>query len=248
MDKDYTNFNGYFDTESLLKIKFTPSKIITQNSSNAMDSGIKATPISDGSMIFLVPNTFQEDIIHTWGNYDSLGTRAVKKEGQLIKVTSDTTNQIKALTNSAITGAKTAWTTGSLTKALSTGHTGNVVTKKVDTPTTFQDSQRRSLSLTLILSDIGNTEKNVFEPVRLLQKYSCAEKDITRFGFNMPYIFTVETIDSPLIYIEYSALTSVQPTYYGPYRDGFPSKCELTLKFDDLQPLYRRSFEKRGNS
>jgi hypothetical protein len=36
-------------------------------------------------------------------------------------------------------------------------------------------------------------------------------------------------------------ITAIQPTYRGPYRDGYPSICELTLSFKDLDPLYHES-------
>jgi len=46
-----------------------------------------------------------------------------------------------------------------------------------------------------------------------------------------------------LIDIGYSALTVVTGTYNGPYRNGFPTHATLSLSFEELQPLYRESFD-----
>jgi hypothetical protein len=121
----------------------------------------------------------------------------------------------------------------------------SVVTKKLDTPVTFKDSNRRTLDITVELADQGNTCNDVFKPVRMLEKYSCAKKG-SGVDFELPYIFTVRTKTSEgynsLIYMNNAALISVQPTWYGPYRNGYPSKCELLLSFRDMEPLYRNSF------
>jgi hypothetical protein len=42
-----------------------------------------------------------------------------------------------------------------------------------------------------------------------------------------------------IISLRAAALQSVQPTYQLPYIDGYPSKCDLTLNFIDVNPLNR---------
>ena len=201
-----------FQSKDVLLLKITPYKVIDQSTYNASDKGIRTT-LDDEPMVFLLPSTFQDNVIHDWGNVDALGTRAVQKFNDLKKGLYELTRG----------GTK-------------------VVTQKMDTPTTYIDSTRRLLDITFVLADQGSTKDDVFEPVRRLQKYSCAEK-LSSNEFDLPYIVTVETIDSDLIYIQYAAITSVQPSWYGPYRSGYPSKCDLTVTFQELEPLYRNSFD-----
>lgn len=211
----------YDKSPDILRFSITPYKIVTQSSTDALTKGIVKEKV-DEPMIFLAPMTFQENTIHEWANYDSLGTRFAQKFNQLETLTADVATSVKNL---------------------GSGNSGHVITKKLDTPMTFSDSNRRVLVITFQLVDQGDTEIDVFTPVRLLQQYSCAEKKNSTFDFDLPYIFTVETINSNLVYIENAALGSVQPTWIGPYRNGYPSKCELTLDFKDIEPLYRRTFD-----
>lgn len=220
-----TTFN--FDSNDILLIQFTPYRIIEQDSGNAAHMGFQKEPVEE-PMILLAPLSFQDDVIHTWSNYDSLGTRIVEKG-----------NVLEGLTKQVLGTAK----------GISMGQGfGKVVTQKLDVPMTFNDSNRRQISLIFTFADQGNTKTDVFEPVRKLQIYSCADKTDGFYDFDMPYIFTVETLNSDLLYIEHAALQSVQPTWFGPYRNGYPSKCELTVQIQDLDPLYRKTFNRNNAS
>jgi len=222
--------NKYFSQNGpdTLYVRLQAYKISTISTINAGSPGIKSDPIGE-EMIFLMPSTYSTTITHEWENVDQIGTRAVQKYQKTIKSAKDIKGSIST-----------------------TNIGGDVITSKIDTPITFKDSNRRTLNLTINLSDQGDTKNDVFYPVRKLEKYSCASKGgvNNKFDFELPYIFEVETfsdsnVTSDLIYMKHAALLSVQPTYYGPYRKGYPSKCELTLSFRDMEPLYRNSFERR---
>jgi len=197
-----------------LYLELTAYKIKQQNSSVASAKGINKSKIG-GPYELLMPKTFSTTISHTWENVDQLGTRFMQKYNKIQTLVEDAKN------------------------------VNNVVTRKLDTPVTFKDSNRRTLDITVELADQGSTYYDVFTPVRQLEKWSCAKKGDGTL-FELPYIFTVKTKTAdgrnPLISINNAALISVQPTYYGPYRNGYPSKCELTLSFKDMEPLYRTSF------
>ena len=67
-----------------------------------------------------------------------------------------------------------------------------------------------------------------------------------------PDIFRVDTETGsgqkvPLINIRNAALTSVQPSFQGPFIEGIPSKCELTLEFKDMEPMSKETFRKIGS-
>jgi len=214
--------NGYFTANGLdtLYVDIQPYKITQQSTSTASAAGISKS--KEGECItLLMPSTYSTTITHEWDNVDQLGTRFVQKYHKIEMLSKDLIN-----TGSSVMGGS---------------GTGGVITAKLDTPITFKDSNRRTLDLTFELADQGDTKKDVFDPVRKLEKYSCASKSSSTM-FELPYIFKVNTINSELIRLENAALISVQPTYYGPYRMGYPSKCELILSFRDMEPLYRSSF------
>ena len=213
-------FGNNADGDGILKIKLTARPLKSQSNMNAGISGIRKGNVV-GSFIFLLPSTFSETISHQWENYDSVGTRAG--------------NKLNATEIAAKQAAEVA-------KGIKKGNTGNVITQKYDTPITYTNSNRRSLDLTFQLADNGDTKNDIFMPVRTLERFSCAEKKNGSNVFKPPYVFEVKTTkNSKLVYMSDAALQSVQPTYYGPYRKGYPSKCELTLNFIDITPLYRRS-------
>ena len=52
-----------------------------------------------------------------------------------------------------------------------------------------------------------------------------------------------ESTSTPFLEADYTALTAVQPTYMAPYdENGIPMRCELTLTFKELPPVYSDSF------
>jgi len=196
-------------TEDSLWLEVQAYEILEQDSVDASSKGIKKMIIDD-PMLFLMPSTFSTTINHTYDNANSIAQPFAQKMAEFKKLGKDLSG-----------GGK------------------NIVTNKYDTPLTFMDTDRRILNVTVGLQDQGDTKSDVFLPVRALESYSCPEKTPGSFNLEMPYIFTVKTIDSDLIYFENAVLSSVQPTWYGPYRGGYPTKCELTLEFKDLEPLYR---------
>ena len=64
-----------------------------------------------------------------------------------------------------------------------------------------------------------------------------------------PYVFDIRIPrgatdkDDAVLYIaspnNYAVLTSVQPTFKAPYRDGLPTVCNMQLTFKELSPFYR---------
>ena len=217
------NNNPYGFSQDTLRIVIQPLTIQTQNSIIASEQSIVVSADKEEPLSFIAPSTFQEDIVHDWSPYDSIGTKIAQKGTDTIK-------------------SADAFTHTKDTLLSNKGIGGSVVTKKLDTPLAYNDSNRRQFTFTFILMDQGNTKLDVWQPVRDLQKWSCAEKK-NLVDYDLPKIFTVKSDPTGLLYIKYAALTSVQPTWYGPYREGFPSKCELSLSFRDLLPLYRSTFD-----
>jgi len=202
--------------EDTLWLELQAYKILEQSSTNASSKGIRREIIGS-PMLFLMPSTFSTTMNHNYDNANSIAQPFAE-----------------AAQNLTAKGKDLA------------GFGMRIITNKYDTPLTFKDTERRVLNITVGLQDQGNTKADVFFPVRILELYSCPDKTPGIFDFDMPYVFTVRTVDSELIYFENAVLTSIQPTWYGPYRGGYPSKCELTLEFKDLEPLYRKTLSDNG--
>lgn len=187
------------------------------------------------TMQLLLPMDFQQTVNHIWEDTDTLATklgekyRTLKTGGQQI---------LDAFTNNS--------GYGNIISGAASGVAD--VNVRPDSPTIFRSSQKREISLSFHLADQGDTEKDVFEPVNLLMYYSSSGAADEYFKIDYPYIFELQTVtgDSEpiqLINFKHAALTSVQPTYKGPYRNGYPTHCELTLQFKDLEPLFKKTFD-----
>lgn len=123
---------------------------------------------------------------------------------------------------------------------------------KVDTPLVYNDSNRREVTFVVNLAVYKDPYKDVLEPVHLLRQYSAPSlygSNAWETKIGMPNVFKVNTVMGngkivPIINMRHAALTAVQPTFSGPYQNGNPSKCELTLTFKDMEPLSKETFSR----
>ena len=196
---------------------------------------------------FLAPDSIIEHLGHTWAGYESLYSRASQAGATAIKginegaiIGNAGVSLIKAITNTSSIKQKLA------SMATAAGKT-NVTQTRIDTPLSYQDSDRRKYDFEFQLVDEGDTYNNVVFPVKKLEQYSCPGFR-NGVAIDLPYVFKISSLPSSsggkkLIDIGYSALTVVTGTYNGPYRNGFPTHATLSLSFEELQPLYRESFD-----
>ena len=195
---------------------------------------------------FLAPDSIIEHLGHTWAGYESLYSRASQAGATAIKginegaiIGNAGVSLIKAITNTSSIKQKLA------SMATAAGKT-NVTQTRIDTPLSYQDSDRRKYDFEFQLVDEGDTYNNVVFPVKKLEQYSCPGFR-NGVAIDLPYVFKIRSFPNhggkSLIDIGYSALTVVTGTYNGPYRNGFPTHATLSLSFEELQPLYRESFD-----
>ena len=196
---------------------------------------------------FLAPDSIIEHLGHTWAGYESLYSRA----SQTLALASKTGSEVKIIGNAGITGIKAITKPSSIKQKLASMATAagktNVAQTRIDTPLSYQDSDRRKYDFEFQLVDEGDTYNNVVFPVKKLEQYSCPGFR-NGVAIDLPYVFKISSLPSSsggkkLIDIGYSALTVVTGTYNGPYRNGFPTHATLSLSFEELQPLYRESFD-----
>ena len=188
----------------------------------------------------LAPNEIQENITHSWDVYDNLIGRA----SDLIKRYQKSTGDISTLASGLDALVDGGNTTGRVNQLLSGPIEG--ANYKVDSPLVYKDSNRREYTFMFQLVDQGDIQEDILNPVNDFRKYSSASNMVKgkmqTISIEFPHIFTLKSIPYDIINVKYAALIAVQPNYLGPYRNGLPSKCELTLTFRDLLPLYESSW------
>lgn len=197
----------------------------------------------------LAPTEIMENVSHDWGEYESLGSRIAQKMGE-IKTSINEAKGLASTLKQTITGGMSNTTARGIVGKIASGAAGVKVPKfKVDTSMVYQDTKRREYTFVFNFAVTGKgPEKEVFEPIREMQKLSCAEigGENALIDIKFPAIFKVYSEPSNIIKINHAALTAVQPTWKAPYKNGYPISCELQVRLMDIEPLYRRSFEEGG--
>ena len=216
---------------------------------------------------FLAQTELMETITHTWEPYDSIashiaGLYASVSTGieQLRGLSPDAQgksfeNLIATLVGKGASGIRTLISKMGNTVPIMVNTLNNwakggyVANYRVDTPLQYKGSERRSFELifNLINTESGRNYDNVVEPVKVLQMISTPSyKKDRENDFNadiiLPYLFEVNTTPGDLIRCDIAVLKSVNPTWKGPWIDGYPSRCELRLSFTEYRPLEQGVF------
>lgn len=206
-------------SEDTLWLQIIPRRLVI-NDINARLNQTSDTTTSYEPMWFLMPSQLMTNIKHNW---DDLATPA----GALRDITSKISNQLKLADE---TGKYSG-------NGISTGH-------KADNPYLYVGTERRTLGLSLEFSVFSDTYSDVFYPIQELIRHSSPEIASGSTEFTYPYIFSLQTWTGTskavdVISIKSVAITSVQPTYLGPWIGGYPSKATVEIDFEDLNPLYK---------
>jgi len=211
-----------------------------------------------GKWKFLAPMEIMEDVTHSWEEIETIHSRVASKAvswkktynelGQIGKsVVSDLDNWKAQPSDSISTGTSLSQLALNATKI-------GIEPYKMDLPITYMNSNRLTYSMTFSLALLPDktsagkalselTKKGIFEPVRELEKLSCAIMESEFVKISFPAVFSIKTVGSDLINIPRAAITSVQPTWKGPFVGGYPMSCELQVTFINMLPLYSNNFE-----
>lgn len=222
-----------------------PKKVEAMTALARQDYGGVALDAGAEVFKFLAPNDIQENIGHTWEEYESVTSRLANKVAGASKLIQEAKSQASTISQgvkSAVAAKKDYM--GVMMREVAQGMAGTPVpNRKIDAGMTYTTSERRRLSLAFTLIDEGNPNFDIVDPINRLKRYSCADKT-SLIHFSLPYVWEVYTEPQKFIHIKSAALVAVQPTFKGPFRNGLPSICEVQLDFLDLAPLYRATFEK----
>lgn len=190
---------------------------------------------------FLAPETITETHNHEWQEYSSIQSKILSKViafSVAFEQGKDIYNNLKtAYNNRGLPGGQ------SMMKLLMKAGDTRVPKYKMDTPLAYSSSQRRQYQLTFILAD--PEPKNVLDTVKLLEMYAAPESK-SEIDIEFPYVFSVYSEPEGLINIDYAAITSILPNWQHPYIGGLPMRCELTISFTDMSPLFRKTIETGG--
>lgn len=202
---------------------------------------------------FLAPMEIAENTVHEWTEYESVATRLAQTVSNIHRGKSaiEQTVQSAHIAGHPALGEGKADIEGGkalLQKAADHDLTG-ILNHRVDSTLVYSSSTRRQYTLTFPLAVYGGmlNQRMIFEGIRKLQKLSCPDlSGDDMIKIRLPAVFCIRTDPSPLILVNYAALTGVQPMWKGPYKNGYPMRVDLQLTFQDIEPLYRRSYEKGG--
>lgn len=220
---------------------------------------------------FLAQQELIETISHDWQPYDSVGStiagayaqfgistlEQIKalgpefRKGSVEEIVKALKAKFTTVTNQIQSSdKKTETILNALSNTFSAAAKGGYVANyRVDTPLQYKGSERRSFELvfTLINTQPGKNHEEVVLPVKLLEMLSSPSYGLQPDkGFNvdiiLPYVFSVNTKPGNLLTCDMAVLKQVQPTWRGPWIDGYPSRCELRLSFTEYRPLEQKVF------
>jgi hypothetical protein len=236
--------NGGSDT---LWIKISPLLINSRNYNGRYDGGYNTSATSE-VFYFMAPNDITENLNHNWEDNSDIGANIGTKITDNLGKADKLAETIYNIATAAQAGSGRSM--GTQVAASST----QSAFFKYDSPLIYNGANKREVTFTFELADQGDPGFDVYEPINTFLKYSCPGVDGQDFiKMKQPYLFEVVTVDgnnvnTGLIHLAKAALTSVQPAYHYPFRNGHPTKAELTLTFRNTYPSYRDTWDEGGGS
>lgn len=198
---------------------------------------------------FLAPDDgVQEVHNYDWEEYESMSTKLLNT----INTIEAGTKQIKQIASQTVNQMKRSydqWASGKGLASISPkDFIANAVgvTKpkfKIDSPLAFKTSHRRQFTLTFNLLSEGFTD--LTKHVKKIQAYAAPEST-DRFSIKYPHIWKVHSNPTGVLDIDIAACTSCQVNWMRPYFRGKPQRCELTLSFTDISPLFASTIKEGG--
>lgn len=199
---------------------------------------------------FLLPMSITTPLQHRWDDQSTVSGKLRDAVVGLIRESGLMVGEYQNIKNAAANVDKidVASARKFLGKVAQGGETNvSKFAMKNDNPVVYSNSSRRSLSIELNLAVYKSAYDDVFYPIKKLMEYSSpsALKDSV-IDYQYPTIFDLKVKHGDkltLLSIDNAVITSINPTMNGPYINGYPSSAELTLQFEDIDPLYVKSLQ-----
>lgn len=259
-----TEFNlvpsKYNADSDIMTMTITAKELTHQSGYPRGNEAIKTGKYSRAVWKFVSPVEIADNVVHSWEEYESIATRLAQTTANIQKsigsvkqaASAGNTALSQAITSVESGNASIDATTSLLRQASATAASQELtglLNYRIDSTLIYKNSRRREFSFTFPLMAYDNnlTEKRIYDAIRELQKLSCPEMDNNdNIKIRFPAVFHIRTNPSPLIKINHAALTAVQANWRTPFKRGLSMYTELVLTFQDIEPLYRRSFERGG--
>ena len=236
-------------------VTITPMKLKHQTTGNR--GGGFAITNKEEPFKLMAPLTMQENISHSWEEYQSVAARILSKVAGFDDLAADirAVGGIAQNMNKILDAAKSAkgveQTIRSTINAAGQQAQGiKIPHNKVDNPLVYKTSPHRSITFSFELASQAKKQpigKDIYDIAEKFIFYSSPDLKPNDIEVDLPYIFEVQSIPAGIIYYPVCALTSVQPDYKAPYVGGYPMTLTLTLTFEDLQPIFRTFLRDRSN-
>jgi len=219
------------------------------------------TTLLEGTEIeLLLPSSFQLGLSHEWAAYDSLTSKLAEKAAAYYKMTQGAAGLGSGIINMAksLLGGQ-----GLFTSSLnSLVNLGTIANTRVDSPMVYKSSSPVEYNLVFEFVAYGKEDVRYLQAIikKLLMlsspKYpSAGAYDLntkTPIFIKPPNVFRVESWnpsskslnpDVKPINIQIAAITSIQPNWKAPYRDGGATAMDLTMTLRDITPVFDRNFD-----
>jgi len=237
------NFFPHSSFTEALWLKFTAKELksgTTGGRAGSLNIGKTGTTFK-----FLAPETIIESHNHNWEPYESIQSKILQKVLGWKKALGEGKDIYNNL-STRLKGMNGNLGVGQQMDQLLQGSFSTATPKwKVDTPLAYKTSQRRQWQFTFQLADArGGIE--VIEAVKQLMVYAAPAVDKGNIAIKFPWLFEIVSEPEGLIEADFAAMTSIQPSWMAPYIKGRPSRCELTLSFTDMSPLFEDTITQGG--
>lgn len=225
-----------------LWVTLTPMVIdTTKQVADARWIDIPATPSSVcGGIKMLMPDQFAINLSHQWKEYESMAARLA----EILSKYYSGVNNIEGIFRGAV-NAKSGW--AGVSKAL--GQNTSVIYTRVDSPLVYKTSTPIEYNLQFeFIANNSNDASTLIDMVKALMELSCPQEPTRETGIagslsNVkvvpPHLFKVTA--GQMLNMKLGAITNIQPTFGGPYRDGTSFKVGLSISIVDVSPLFARS-------
>ena len=227
-----------------LWVEFQPRKL-TQITTGGRGGTYRTT--EEGPIYrFLAPiDGILEAHNHEWGVYESMQAKLLKLfsnlEVGLEKIEhagSTLANEVRNIYRDLRAGKLP---TGSrMEQALLKAAAFNIPKRKIDSPLAYETSARRQYLLTFPLLSEG-LKTDLISVVKDIQVYAAPKRTGNTINIEWPYVWSIQSEPKGILDVDLAAMTSVQVSWLDPYINGVPQRCDLTLGFTDISPLFGES-------
>lgn len=237
---------------SLLWITMTPMEVeyaTTYDTTGGSGLSIKETK-TDFAVRLLAPSNILETVSHSWDIWESIASRMAGWGMKFEKMLEEGKGAFKTIERIYNNKDSIGWKNIAPEILSAVGHT-KVPAQRLDAPLIYTASERREFTMDFQLVPVGMEAFEMMDIIQVLQGFSAPGKTGT-ISISLPHvwkvqaeIFTQSGDATPVflpLYIEQAAITSIQPSYHGPYIDGNPQWITLTITFKELTPIFNSQF------